>query len=68
MGFGGGALIGGPSANMLMGYFHTSTSIGVWEYLLVLAAVYDVFMLAGVFGYRVPPANWQPEHWINSAA
>jgi MFS family permease len=25
--------------------------------------IYAVFMLGGAFGYRVPPANWQPEGW-----
>jgi len=26
-----------------------------------MAAVYFVFMMAGAFAYRVPPAGWVPE-------
>jgi MFS family permease len=54
MGFGGGAMIGAPLANLLMTYFRTPTSVGVWETFLVLAAVYFVFMMSGAFLYRVP--------------
>ena len=31
MGFGGGAMIGAPLADMLMKYFKTPTSVGVWQ-------------------------------------
>ena len=61
MGFGGGALIGAPLADKLMHAFATPTSVGVWQTFAVLAAVYLVFMMAGAFGYRVPPSNWRPE-------
>jgi len=54
MGFGGGAMIGAPLANLLMTYFRTPASVGVWETFLVLAAIYFVFMMAGAFAYRVP--------------
>jgi len=54
MGFGGGAMIGAPLANLLMTYFRTPTSVGVWETFLVLAAIYFVFMMSGAFSYRVP--------------
>jgi MFS family permease len=63
MGFGGGAVIGSPAANLLMNYFATPESNGVWETFVVMAVVYAVFMLSGAFGYRVPPAGWQPEGW-----
>jgi len=63
MGFGGGALVGAPLADRLMNGFRSPTSVGVWECFLTLAAIWGVFMLAGAFGYRVPPANWQPEGW-----
>ena len=80
MGFGGGAMIGSPLANLLMNggnffewkgafaYLHfagfrTETSVGVWQTFLVMGAVYFCFMLAGAFGYRVPPTGWQPEGW-----
>ncbi len=68
MGFGGGALIGAPLADLLMNYFRGPGTVGVWQCFLVLAALYAVFMLAGTFGYRVPPANWAPEGWTAPAA
>ncbi|HEU0187948.1 MAG TPA: OFA family MFS transporter [Gallionellaceae bacterium] len=64
MGFGGGAMIGAPMANELMRYFATPTSVGVWETFLVMAAVYFVFMMAAAMGYRVPPAGWKPDNWV----
>ena len=60
MGFGGGAMIGAPLADRLMKFFATPESVGVWQTFLVLAAIYFVFMISGAFGYRVPPAGWQP--------
>ena len=63
MGFGGGALIGAPLADLLINAFRTPTSTGVAECLAVLSSVYLVFMLAGAFGYRVPPADWRPDDW-----
>ena len=63
MGFGGGAMIGAPLADRLMDAFRTSSSVGVWQTFLALGAIYLVFMLGGAFGYRVPPANWQPDGW-----
>ncbi|MEQ1917214.1 MAG: MFS transporter, partial [Gallionella sp.] len=36
MGFGGGAMIGAPLANSLMEYFHTDTSVGVWQTFAVM--------------------------------
>jgi len=61
MGFGGGAMIGTPLANWLMNQFKTTTSVGVWETFLVLAAGYFVFMIGGALSYRIPPAGWRPE-------
>jgi hypothetical protein len=55
MGFGGGAMIGAPLANLLMTYFRTRASVGVWETFLVLAAIYFVFMMSGAFAYLVCP-------------
>ncbi|MGA7803115.1 OFA family MFS transporter [Bradyrhizobium sp.] len=63
MGFGGGAMIGSPLANLLINHFKTPSSVGVWQTFLVLAAIYFVFMMIGSFGYRVPPAGWQPDGW-----
>ena len=64
MGFGGGAMIGAPLATLLMAYFRGPAGPGVWQTFFVLAAIYAVFMLAGSFAYRIPPAEWKPEGWI----
>ena len=58
MGFGGGAMIGAPLADLLMKHFATPTSVGVEQTFLTMGAIYFVAMLAGAFGYRVPPADW----------
>ena len=63
MGFGGGAMIGAPFANLLINYFKTSTDVGVWQTFLVMAIVYFVFMTIGAFAYRVTPAGWKPDGW-----
>ena len=68
MGFGGGALVGAPLADLLMNYFKSPGSIGVWQTFLTMAAIYAVFMFAGAFGYRVPPNNWVPEGWVKPVA
>ena len=67
MGFGGGAMIGSPLANLLMNYFKTPTSVGVSQTFLVMGAIYFVFMMVGAFGYRVPPAGWRPDGWAPPA-
>ena len=58
MGFGGGAMIGAPLADLLMKHYATPTSVGVEETFLTMGAIYFVAMLAGAFGYRVPPSGW----------
>jgi MFS family permease len=63
MGFGGGAMIGSPLADLLIKHFATPASNGVAATLLVLAGVYAVFMLAGAIGYRTPPPGWAPRGW-----
>ncbi|HXC57871.1 MAG TPA: MFS transporter, partial [Steroidobacteraceae bacterium] len=45
MGFGGGAMVGAPFAQLLMQYFARDGSVGVWETFLVLAAIYFVAMM-----------------------
>ena len=60
MGFGGGAMIGAPLADLLMRRFAGPRSVGVWETLLALAAIYFLVMLLGAFAYRVPPPGWAP--------
>lgn len=68
MGFGGGALVGTPLADALMKKFATPTSVGVWETFVVMAIIYFVFMMAGAFGYRVPPSGWKPAGWTPPVA
>src|SRR5450631_713029 len=62
-GFGGGAMIGAPLANLLINYFKTPKSVGVWETFATMGVIYFVFMMIGAFAYRVSPAGWQPEGW-----
>ena len=63
MGFGGGAMIGAPLADILMNFFRTPTSVGVWQTFVAMAVIYFVFMVGGAFGYRLPPVNWRPDGW-----
>jgi MFS family permease len=67
MGFGGGAMIGAPLANLLMNYFKSPTSVGVWETFTAMGVIYFVFMMIGAFRYRLPPAGWRPEGWTPPA-
>lgn len=67
MGFGGGAMIGSPLANLLMNAFKSPAGVGVWQTFCAMAAIYFVFMIAGAFAYRVPPAGWRPEGWTPPA-
>jgi MFS family permease len=67
MGFGGGAMIGAPLAQMLITHFRTPTSVGVWQTFVAMGLIYFVFMMAGAFFYRVPPAGWQPAGWTPPA-
>jgi MFS family permease len=68
MGFGGGALIGSPLADKLMKHFASDVSVGVWQTFVVMALIYFVFMMAGAFGYRIPPGGWKPAGWTPPAA
>ena len=67
MGFGGGAMIGAPLADILMNHFKGPDSVGVWQTFLVMAAIYIVFMMGGALGYRLPPAGWRPDGWTPPA-
>lgn len=67
MGFGGGAMIGAPLANLLMNYFKSPSSVGVWETFVAMGVIYFVFMMIGAFRYRIPPAGWRPEGWTPPA-
>jgi hypothetical protein len=57
MGFGGGAMMGSPLANLLMNCFKTPTSVGVCETFVVLGLGYFIYMMSGAFGYRLPPRD-----------
>src|ERR1700757_5361594 len=63
MGFGGGAMIGAPLANLLINHFKTATSVGVWETFATMGVIYFVFMMIGAFAYRVTPEGWRPDGW-----
>jgi MFS family permease len=63
MGFGGGAMIGSPLATILMNYYATPTSVGVWQTFVTMGLIYFAFMLGGAFGYRLPPVGWKPAGW-----
>jgi MFS family permease len=63
MGFGGGAMIGAPLAQMLMTRFATPTSVGVWETFVTMAIIYFISMNLGAFGYRIPQPGWKPKGW-----
>jgi MFS family permease len=60
MGFGGGAMIGGPLAVMLMAHFASATSVGVAPAFITMGIVYFLFMMFGVFAVRVPAEGWTP--------
>ena len=68
MGFGGGAMIGSPLANLLMNHFKTPTSVGVEETFVTMGLIYFVAMLAGAFGYRLPAPGWRPAGWTPPAS
>jgi MFS family permease len=64
MGFGGGALIGGPLAEELMKHFASETSVGASEAMLVMAGLYAISMAIGALIVRVPPDGWLPTGWV----
>ena len=63
MGFGGGAMIGSPLADLLMRHFATPASVGVWQTFFVMGVIYLAVMTIGAFGYRLPPEGWAPRGW-----
>ena len=79
MGFGGGAMIGAPLANLLMsggtivpgfdvaGFKSATGQPGVAETFLTLGFVYLAAMTIGALSYRVPPENWSPDGWVPKA-
>jgi MFS family permease len=67
MGYGGGAMIGSPLAVWLMAHFAHGGIAGVAPTLMTMGVIYFVAMSLGAFGFRVPPAGWQPSGWTPPA-
>ena len=70
MGFGGGAMIGGPLANQLMAHFRAAGSNGsaaIAHTMVVMGFLYFAFMMFGVFTIRVPNPTWSPSGYIAPA-
>ncbi len=63
-GFGGGAMVGAPLAQKLIGFFQTPTSVGLWQAFAVMACCYTVMMLLGSFTMRVSPPGYKPAGWV----
>jgi MFS family permease len=63
MGFGGGAMIGGPLGTLLMAHFKGSGHQPIAATWLVMGTLYFIFMLFGVFTIRIPAEGWSPEGW-----
>ena len=66
MGFGGGAMIGGPLGTSLMAYFKNSGHSPIAATWVVMGTLYFLFMLFGVFTIRVPADDWKPAGWVPS--
>jgi len=63
MGFGGGAMIGGPLANQLMAHFKAAGQPAIPYTFLTMGTLYFIFMMYGVFTIRVPEKDWKPAGW-----
>jgi MFS family permease len=64
MGFGGGAMIGGPLANNLMAHFKSAGLPSIPYTFMTMGALYFLFMMFGVFTIRVPQPDWKPAGWV----
>ncbi len=64
MGFGGGAMIGGPLAVLLMKFYSSGVSVGVTETLITMGLIYFAFMMFGVFTVRTPAPGWAPAGYV----
>jgi MFS family permease len=67
MGFGGGAMIGGPLANNLMAHFKAAGDPSIPYTMITMGVLYFIFMMFGVFTIRVPPDGWKPADWVSPA-
>ncbi len=71
MGFGGGAMIGGPLATQLMAHFRTAGSnnaAAIAHTMVVMGVLYFAFMMFGVFTIRVSNPAWSPVGYIAPTA
>jgi MFS family permease len=67
MGFGGGAMIGGPLASQLMAHFKAAGQPSIPYTMITMGILYFIFMMFGVFTIRVPRDGWKPAGWVPSA-
>ena len=63
MGFGGGAMIGGPLASNLMASFKGAGQPSIPYTFATMGILYFAFMMFGVFTIRVPREGWKPQGW-----
>src|SRR3984957_26473 len=66
MGFGGGAMIGGPLASNLMAHFKAVGEPPIPYTMITMGILYFIFMMFGVFTIRVPRDGWKPAGWVPS--
>ncbi len=66
MGFGGGAMIGGPLANQLMAFYKAHGQPSIPFTFMTMGALYFAFMMFGVFTIRVPQDGWKPDGYVPS--
>src|ERR1700759_2597188 len=67
MGFGGGALIGAPLGNILMGHFKDAglqPANVIQMTWVTMGVLYFLFMMYGAFTIRVPAQGWKPEGYV----
>jgi MFS family permease len=64
MGFGGGAMIGGPLASNLMAHFKAHGLPSIPYTMIAMGILYFIFMMFGVFTIRVTPDGWKPDGWV----
>ncbi len=64
MGFGGGAMIGGPLANNLMAFYKPHGADAIPLTFATMGVLYFVFMMFGVFTIRVPAPGWKPDGYV----
>jgi MFS family permease len=60
MGYGGGAMIGAPLAVWLMAHLGKPGQPDVAHAMMIMGAIYFVWMSAGALGFRIAPTGWKP--------